>query len=42
MYGNLQPVVALAVAWLTLGEMPTPVQALGAAAIMTGIVMTRA
>jgi drug/metabolite transporter (DMT)-like permease len=42
MYGNLQPVVALAVAWLMFGEIPTAVQAGGAAAIMAGILMTRA
>jgi drug/metabolite transporter (DMT)-like permease len=42
MYGNLQPVVALAVAWLTFGEIPSGIQFAGAAAIMGGIVMTRA
>jgi drug/metabolite transporter (DMT)-like permease len=42
MYGNLQPVVALAVAWLMFGEIPTAVQTGGAAAIMAGILMTRA
>ena len=41
MFGNLQPVIALAVAWLTLGEMPTLAQAVGAAMIMGGIVLTR-
>ena len=41
MYGNLQPVVALVVAWLALGERPTLVQVLGAAAIMVGLLLTR-
>jgi len=41
MYSNLQPVFALAFAWLTLGEIPTPWQAVGAASIMTGLVLTR-
>jgi len=41
MYANLQPVIALGFAWLTLGEIPTLPQTLGAAAIMTGIVLTR-
>jgi drug/metabolite transporter (DMT)-like permease len=42
MYGNLQPVIALGVAWLTLGEVPTSWQLVGTAAIMTGLVLTRA
>jgi drug/metabolite transporter (DMT)-like permease len=42
MYSNLQPVVALAVAWVALGERPTLVQVLGAAAIMCGLLLTRA
>ena len=41
MYSNLQPVFALLFAWLTLGEIPTPWQAVGAASIMTGLVLTR-
>lgn len=41
MYSNLQPVVALIVAWLALGETPTVVQILGAVAIMAGILLTR-
>jgi drug/metabolite transporter (DMT)-like permease len=41
MYGNLQPVIALAVAWLTLGETPTLAQSAGTAAIMGGILLTR-
>jgi drug/metabolite transporter (DMT)-like permease len=42
MYSNLQPVVALIVAWVALGEQPTLVQVLGAAAIMCGLLLTRA
>ena len=41
MYGNLQPLIALLVAWLTLGETPTVWQGLGAGSIMTGLLMTR-
>jgi drug/metabolite transporter (DMT)-like permease len=42
MYANLQPVVALVVAWLALGEKPTGIQILGAVAIMIGLLLTRA
>ena len=42
MYSNLQPVVALVVAWLALGEQPTLAQVFGAAAIMIGLLLTRA
>ena len=41
MYGNLQPIIALIVAWITLGETPTVWQGLGAGSIMTGLLMTR-
>ena len=41
MFSNLQPLVALAVAWIVLGEVPTIWQGLGAASIMTGLVVTR-
>ena len=41
MYSNLQPVVALIVAWIALGEKPTVIQVLGAVAIMTGLLLTR-
>jgi drug/metabolite transporter (DMT)-like permease len=41
MFSNLQPLVALAVAWIVLGEVPTVWQGLGAASIMTGLVVTR-
>jgi drug/metabolite transporter (DMT)-like permease len=42
MYSNLQPVFALLFAWMTLGEVPTAWQTVGAASIMTGLVLTRA
>lgn len=41
MYGNLQPIIALAVAWMTLHEMPTVWQGLGATGIMSGLLLTR-
>jgi len=41
MFSNLQPLVALAVAWIVLGEVPTIWQGLGAGSIMTGLVVTR-
>ncbi|MFN2397655.1 MAG: DMT family transporter [Gemmatimonadaceae bacterium] len=41
MYGNLQPVIALAFAWLALSEVPTIWQVLGATTIIAGIVLTR-
>lgn len=41
MYGNLQPIIALAVAALMLGEHPTGWQLLGAALIMAGLVVSR-
>jgi drug/metabolite transporter (DMT)-like permease len=41
LYGNLQPLIALLVAWMTLGEMPTTWQALGAATIVGGVLLTR-
>jgi drug/metabolite transporter (DMT)-like permease len=41
LYGNLQPVTALAVAWLALGEAPTTWQLLGIATIVAGVVLTR-
>ncbi|HZK77495.1 MAG TPA: DMT family transporter, partial [Gemmatimonadaceae bacterium] len=40
-YGNLQPVIAIAVAWIFLGEPPTVWQGIGTATIMTGLFMTR-
>ena len=41
MFSNLQPLVALAVAWAVLGEVPTVWQGLGAGSIMTGLIITR-
>jgi drug/metabolite transporter (DMT)-like permease len=41
MYGNLQPIVALAVSWPLLGEVPTIWQGVGAAAVMGGLLLTR-
>lgn len=41
MFSNLQPLVALVVAWLALGEVPTVWQGLGAGSIMTGLIITR-
>lgn len=41
MFSNLQPLVALAVAWFALGEVPTVWQGLGAGSIMTGLIVTR-
>lgn len=42
MYSNLQPLVALIVAWIMLGEVPTPWQGVGAGCIMAGLLLTRA
>jgi drug/metabolite transporter (DMT)-like permease len=41
MYGNLQPFIALVVAWLVFGDVPTSLQAAGAGGIMSGILLTR-
>ena len=41
MYSNLQPVIALLVAWATLGETPQAAQLTGAACIFAGLVLTR-
>lgn len=40
-YGNLQPVIAMAVAWIFLSEVPTTWQAVGTLTIMSGLYMTR-
>lgn len=40
-YGNLQPVIAIAVAWIFLHETPTAWQGIGTATIMTGLFLTR-
>lgn len=41
MYGNLQPIIALSVAWATLGERPTIWQLIGTACIMGGLLVSR-
>jgi len=40
-YQNLVPVIALAAAWLWLGETPNPQQLIGAAVILSGVVVAR-
>jgi drug/metabolite transporter (DMT)-like permease len=40
-YSNLQPIIALLVAWAFLNENPTPFQAVGAATIVAGVFLTR-
>jgi drug/metabolite transporter (DMT)-like permease len=41
MYSNLQPIIAVLVAWVVLHETPTPWQGVGAAFIMGGLLLTR-
>jgi len=41
-YANLQPIVALMVAWAILGEIPTIFQGVGAVTIIAGVFLTRA
>lgn len=41
MYANLQPVVAVIVAWIAFGDVLSPIQVAGAVAIMGGLVLTR-
>ena len=41
LYGNLQPLIALGVAWVTLGEKPSVWQLAGAATIVGGVLLTR-
>ena len=41
MYSNLQPVIAVLMAWVLLHETPTIWQGVGAACIMTGLLLTR-
>lgn len=40
-YSNLQPMIALAVAWFFLREVPTPWQVVGVVTIMSGVLLTR-
>jgi len=42
MFSNLQPIIALVVAFFVFHEVPTPLQLGGAAVIMTGLVVSRA
>jgi drug/metabolite transporter (DMT)-like permease len=41
MYSNMQPLLAMAVAWATLGEVPTTWQLVGAGCIMSGLLLAR-
>ena len=41
MYANLQPIIALAAAWITLGETPTAWQFVGAACVIAGLYLSR-
>jgi drug/metabolite transporter (DMT)-like permease len=41
MYGNLQPVIAITVAWIFLSEAPTVWQGIGTVTIMSGLILTR-
>ena len=41
MYSNLQPLLAMGIAWAVLSEMPTAWQLAGAALIMTGLLAAR-
>lgn len=41
MFSNLQPIIAVLVAWPALGEVPTATQGIGAAAVMAGLLLTR-
>jgi drug/metabolite transporter (DMT)-like permease len=42
MYSNVQPIVALLVAWPLLGEVPTIWQVAGVVSIISGVLLTRA
>lgn len=41
MFANLQPIVAVFVAWAVLGEVPTAFQGIGAAAVLSGLYLAR-
>ena len=41
MYSNVQPVIAMAVAWAFLGELPSGWQLVGAALVMSGLLLAR-
>jgi drug/metabolite transporter (DMT)-like permease len=40
-FSNTVPIVALVTAWLTIGETPVPLQLVGAALIIAGVLLTR-
>lgn len=40
-YSNIQPIIALAIAWIFLQEVPTLWQAIGTGTIITGVLFTR-
>jgi drug/metabolite transporter (DMT)-like permease len=42
MYSNLQPLFAMGIAWVALGEVPTQWQGLGALLVMSGLLLARA
>lgn len=41
LYSNLQPLIAMIVAWMALGELPTPWQLVGAVCITAGLLLAR-
>jgi drug/metabolite transporter (DMT)-like permease len=41
LYANLQPIMALCVAWIVLAERPTPWQFAGASCVITGLFVSR-
>ena len=41
MFSNLQPIVAVAVSWPLLGEVPTLFQVIGAVGVVAGVLLTR-
>ncbi len=41
MFGNLQPIVAILVAWIALAEVPTAFQGAGAATVIGGLYLSR-
>jgi drug/metabolite transporter (DMT)-like permease len=41
MFSNLQPIVAVAVSWPLLGEVPTMFQSVGAVGVVVGVLLTR-
>lgn len=41
MYANLQPIIAMAIAWVALSERPTLLQAIGGSLIVSGLLLGR-